>query len=89
MFKNLAGHPSVIGFISHCGLNSASEAVYHGVPILGLPITFDQPRVCARREHQQEAIVLSWETLNVDVIMKGIMNITQNEKLVYYQLLNY
>jgi glucuronosyltransferase len=29
-------------FISQCGLQSFQEAVYHGVPILGIPFFADQ-----------------------------------------------
>jgi glucuronosyltransferase len=29
-------------FITQCGLQSFQEAVYHGVPILGIPVFADQ-----------------------------------------------
>jgi UDP:flavonoid glycosyltransferase YjiC (YdhE family) len=35
-------HPNIKLFITQCGLQSVQEAVYHGVPILGIPFFGDQ-----------------------------------------------
>eukprot|EP00873_Tetraselmis_striata_P035354 jgi/Tetstr1/455618/TSEL_042430.t1 len=41
-------HPAVSAFVSHCGGNSAAEAMAAGVPIVGYPMFGDQPAVCRR-----------------------------------------
>lgn len=35
-------HPSIGGFVSHCGWNSLIESVSCGVPIIGLPLFAEQ-----------------------------------------------
>ncbi|XP_049895559.1 UDP-glucuronosyltransferase 2A2-like, partial [Epinephelus moara] len=40
--NDLLGHPNVKLFVSHGGTNGIYEAIYHGVPIVGIPIVFDQ-----------------------------------------------
>ena len=40
--NDLLGHPNLKLFITHCGMNSYTEAVYQGVPVLGFPYAIDQ-----------------------------------------------
>lgn len=40
----------MVAFYSHCGLLSTTEAVYHGVPIVGMPVFGDQPANAAAIE---------------------------------------
>nr|GME13318.1 beta-D-glucosyl crocetin beta-1,6-glucosyltransferase-like [Ipomoea batatas] len=36
-------HPSIGGFVSHCGWSSVMEAMKYGVPIIAVPMHIDQP----------------------------------------------
>ncbi|KAK7925961.1 hypothetical protein WMY93_008271 [Mugilogobius chulae] len=40
--KDLLGHPQIKVFVAHGGTNGVQEAIYHGVPVLGIPLYFDQ-----------------------------------------------
>ena len=40
--NDLLGHPKVKAFVSHGGTNGIYEAIYHRVPIVGIPLLFDQ-----------------------------------------------
>ncbi|KAF2360919.1 UDP-glucuronosyl/UDP-glucosyltransferase [Trinorchestia longiramus] len=65
-------------FISHCGRQSISQALYHGVPMLGLPIAFDQPRHCRKMEHKQYAVVLQWEEITPSSLAQHIDHMITN-----------
>lgn len=40
--KDLLGHPQTKVFVAHGGTNGVQEAIYYGVPVLGIPLFFDQ-----------------------------------------------
>jgi UDP:flavonoid glycosyltransferase YjiC (YdhE family) len=40
--RAILDHPSTVAFLSHCGSSSVYESVFHGVPVLGMPIFNDQ-----------------------------------------------
>lgn len=43
--NDILAHPKTKAFITHCGLLGMQEAVWYGVPIIGLPIFTDQFKV--------------------------------------------
>ncbi|XP_077448896.1 UDP-glucuronosyltransferase 2C1-like [Stigmatopora argus] len=40
--NDLLGHPKTKLFVSHGGTSGVLEAIYHGVPVVGIPLFFDQ-----------------------------------------------
>ncbi|KAL1543118.1 beta-D-glucosyl crocetin beta-1,6-glucosyltransferase [Salvia divinorum] len=36
-------HPTIGGFVSHCGRSSITESMYFGVPVIAMPMNVDQP----------------------------------------------
>ncbi|XP_057981115.1 UDP-glucosyltransferase 29-like [Malania oleifera] len=41
--REIIGHPSIGGIVSHCGWGSVMEAIETGVPIVAMPMQLDQP----------------------------------------------
>jgi len=41
--NDLLGHPATRAFLTHGGIHSLYEAVYHAVPMVVVPIGADQP----------------------------------------------
>ena len=41
--NDLLGHPATRVFFTHGGIHSMYEAVYHGVPMVVMPLGADQP----------------------------------------------
>ena len=52
--------------ITHAGLNTALESLAQGVPLVAIPVTYDQPAVAARIAHKQTGVVISLDKLTAD-----------------------
>jgi hypothetical protein len=76
-------------FISHCGMNSSSEAIYYGCPIVGIPILADQPRVAYRiLDELGFGIRLRLQDLTAHLIRDAIHNVLTDkaykERIIRY-----
>ncbi|MGQ7871580.1 macrolide family glycosyltransferase [Bacillus sp. 1A] len=60
-------------FITHGGMNSVSEGLYHDTPLVILPITNDQPFVAKRVEELNAGVVLDHKSVTVSEL-KGAVN---------------
>ncbi|XP_029354442.1 UDP-glucuronosyltransferase 2A1-like [Echeneis naucrates] len=64
--NDLLGHPKVKLFVAHGGTNGVQEAIYHGVPVVGLPLFFDQYDNLLRLTERGAAKMLTIETVDKD-----------------------
>lgn len=78
--NDILGHPKTKLFISHGGTNGLYEAIYHGVPVLGIPLIFDQDDNFVRLVARGAADTVEISTLNVESMTKALKNILNPEK---------
>jgi len=48
----ILAHPATKVFITHCGMHGVLEAIYHQVPMVGMPVFIDQKDVLKRMEEK-------------------------------------
>ncbi|XP_067377060.1 UDP-glucuronosyltransferase 2A2-like [Channa argus] len=73
--NDLLGHPKTRVFVAHGGTNGIQEAVYHGVPLVGLPLMFDQHDNFFRMEVRGVAKVLDIGTVNKDNFLQALKEV--------------
>ena len=61
--QDLLGHPKARLFITHGGLFSNQEAIYHGVPLISMPVFGDQFANAKKAQDDGYAIRLDWEKI--------------------------
>ena len=69
---DILAHDNVKLFITHCGLLSTTESVYHAKPIIGIPIFGDQFLNMAKAEVNGYGIRLDYQTLNAKNLVATI-----------------
>ncbi|XP_030580149.1 UDP-glucuronosyltransferase 2A2-like isoform X3 [Archocentrus centrarchus] len=64
--NDLLGHPKIKLFVAHGGTNGVQEALYHGVPVVGIPFFFDQYDNLLRLKDRGGAKILTLTTVDKD-----------------------
>nr|XP_043870216.1 UDP-glucuronosyltransferase 2A3-like [Solea senegalensis] len=76
--NDLLGHPKMKAFVSHCGTNGIYEAIYHGVPIIGLPLLFDQFENLLRLETRGAAKLVDVTKITHQYFLESVQDVLQN-----------
>ncbi|KAM5192178.1 UDP-glucuronosyltransferase 3A1-like [Mantella aurantiaca] len=77
--NDLLGHPKLRLFVTHGGINSLLEAVYHGVPVLGIPLFVDQNDNMIRIKAKQMGTFIPPEQLKAETLANTIQHIIENK----------
>lgn len=73
--NDLLGHPKTKLFITHGGTNGIYEAIYHGVPVLGIPLIFDQFDNLVRLKVKGVGENIDITTMDVESLTSDLKNI--------------
>lgn len=71
-------HPKVKLFISHGGISGVYEAVDAGVPVLGFPLFYDQPRNIENMVEAGMAISMDLLTIKKDQFLENVLELVNN-----------
>ncbi|XP_060528067.1 UDP-glycosyltransferase UGT5-like isoform X2 [Cylas formicarius] len=78
--QDLLAHPNIKLFITHCGLLSTTETIYHGVPILGFPVFGDQKLNAARAATLGIGKFIDFSKINENNLEEALNEVLDNPK---------
>uniref|UniRef100_A0A8D0CDU6 2-hydroxyacylsphingosine 1-beta-galactosyltransferase n=1 Tax=Salvator merianae TaxID=96440 RepID=A0A8D0CDU6_SALMN len=73
--NDLLGHSNIKAFLSHGGLNSIFETMYHGVPVVGIPLFGDHYDTMTRVQAKGMGILLNWKTVTEDELYNALVKV--------------
>ncbi|XP_072024405.1 UDP-glucuronosyltransferase 2C1-like isoform X3 [Amphiura filiformis] len=76
--NDLLGHPQIKAFVYHCGVNGVWEAVYHGVPMVAVPLFGDQYDNAQRLVSRGMAVKVDISTLTSDELAQAIRTVIKD-----------
>lgn len=79
--NDLLAHPNLKAFVTHGGLLSTQEALFHSVPLVGVPISNDQKPNLLRAQRHGYAKMLSLQTMTKQDLKYAIIKAMNDEDM--------
>nr|XP_014431439.1 UDP-glucuronosyltransferase 2A1 isoform X6 [Pelodiscus sinensis] len=76
--NDLLGHPKTKAFITHGGTNGIYEAIYHGIPMVGIPMFADQPDNIVHMKAKGMAVELDFNTMQAQDLIDALNSVINN-----------
>ncbi|XP_059868422.1 UDP-glucuronosyltransferase 2C1-like isoform X3 [Delphinus delphis] len=76
--NDLLGHPKTRAFITHCGTNGIYEAIYHGIPMVGIPLFGDQHDNIARIKAKGAAVEVDLQRMTSSDLLNTLKAVINN-----------
>ncbi|XP_027693153.1 2-hydroxyacylsphingosine 1-beta-galactosyltransferase [Vombatus ursinus] len=73
--NDLLGHSNIKAFLSHGGLNSIFETMYHGVPVVGIPLFGDHYDTMIRVQAKGMGILLEWKSMTEQDLYEALVKV--------------
>uniref|UniRef100_A0A2K5CWY5 UDP-glucuronosyltransferase n=1 Tax=Aotus nancymaae TaxID=37293 RepID=A0A2K5CWY5_AOTNA len=73
--NDLLGHPKTRAFITHGGANGIYEAIYHGIPMVGIPLFADQPDNIAHMKARGAAVTVDFNTMSSTDLLNALKTV--------------
>ncbi|KAK6322898.1 hypothetical protein J4Q44_G00076900 [Coregonus suidteri] len=73
--NDLLGHPKTKAFITHGGTNGLYEAIYHGVPMVGIPLFADQPVNIMHMKTKGAAVMMDFNKMTSKDLVDGLNSV--------------
>ncbi|XP_076026733.1 UDP-glucuronosyltransferase 2C1-like [Genypterus blacodes] len=77
--KDLLGHPQTKVFVAHGGTNGVQEAIFHGVPVLGIPLFFDQYDNLLRLQERGAGKIIELADVNKHSFEQGLQEVLSQD----------
>jgi glucuronosyltransferase len=69
------GHPKTKAFVTHGGTNGLYESIYHGVPMVGIPLFADQPDNIIHMKNKGAAVMVDFNTMTPKDLVDGLNSV--------------